>query len=56
MAQQEQTACPMVTAYRHLKARYPDFLEFFRVGELYEVMEGDANRISQALGLQLTRR
>ncbi|AOX18403.1 DNA mismatch repair protein MutS [Kozakia baliensis] len=56
MEQQAQAASPMVTAYRDLKARHPDFLVFYRVGEFYEILETDATRVSQMLGLQLTRR
>jgi len=56
MEQQEKTASPMVAGYRDLKAQHPDFLIFYRVGEFYEILEGDATRVSQALGLQLTRR
>jgi len=53
MDQQEQVASPMVVSYRDLKAQHPDFLVFYRVGEFYEILESDAVRASQLLGLQL---
>jgi len=53
MDQQGQVASPMAVSYRDLKARHPDFLIFYRVGEFYEILESDAVRASQLLGLQL---
>lgn len=47
---------PMVRAWRTLKAASGSDLVLYRVGEFYEVLEGDARIVARVLGLQLTRR
>ncbi len=42
--------------YNTIKARYPDALLLFRVGDFYETFGDDAVRASQILGIVLTRR
>ncbi len=47
---------PMMQQYRELKARDPDALLLFRMGDFYELFGEDAERASALLGLTLTSR
>ena len=47
---------PMLKQYRDIKARYPDAVVLFRLGDFYEMFDEDARRISRELGLTLTSR
>src|SRR3984893_11058760 len=47
---------PMMQQYRELKARDPDALLLFRMGDFYEMFGEDAERASALLGLTLTTR
>ena len=47
---------PMMQQYRELKARDPDALLLFRMGDFYEMFGDDAERASACLGLTLTSR
>src|SRR5947209_12674571 len=47
---------PMMSQYRELKARDPDALLLFRMGDFYEMFGEDAERASALLGLALTTR
>ena len=47
---------PMLGQYRSLKARYPDALLLFRLGDFYEMFEEDARTGARELGLYLTTR
>ena len=47
---------PMMQQYRELKARDPDALLLFRMGDFYELFGDDAERASTLLGLTLTSR
>src|SRR5690349_15011707 len=42
--------------YREIKARYPDTVLFFRMGDFYEMFEDDARLAARELGLTLTSR
>lgn len=42
--------------YKHIKARYPDAILLFRVGDFYETFDTDAVTTSKVLGIVLTRR
>ncbi|MFN5370928.1 MAG: DNA mismatch repair protein MutS, partial [Bacteroidia bacterium] len=42
--------------YNEIKARYPDALLLFRVGDFYETFGEDAVRSSKILGIVLTKR
>src|SRR5467141_2855899 len=42
--------------YREIKARHPDTILFFRMGDFYEMFEDDARLASRELGLTLTSR
>src|SRR3954463_13097874 len=52
----EPAATPMMQQYRELKARDPDALLLFRMGDFYEMFGEDAERASVLLGLTLTTR
>ena len=47
---------PMMQQYRELKARDPDALLLFRMGDFYELFGDDAERALTLLGLTLTSR
>ncbi|WP_072924411.1 DNA mismatch repair protein MutS [Chryseobacterium sp. OV279] len=47
---------PLMTQYNTIKAKYPDALLLFRVGDFYETFGQDAVRTSQILGIVLTKR
>jgi DNA mismatch repair protein MutS len=47
---------PMMQQYRELKARDPDALLLFRMGDFYEMFGEDAERAAALLGLALTTR
>ncbi len=42
--------------YHQIKAKYPDALLLFRVGDFYETFGGDAIKTSKILGIVLTKR
>jgi DNA mismatch repair protein MutS len=52
----EPSLTPMMQQYRELKARDPDALLLFRMGDFYEMFGEDAERASLLLGLTLTTR
>lgn len=52
----EPSETPMMSQYRSLKARDPDALLLFRMGDFYEMFGEDAERASALLGLALTAR
>ena len=56
LAEREQAATPMLRQYRALKARYPDALLWFRLGDFYEMFERDAELAASVLNITLTRR
>lgn len=47
---------PMLAQYRNLKARFPDALLLFRLGDFYETFETDAKTCARELELVLTHR
>jgi len=47
---------PMMQQYREQKARNPDCILFFRLGDFYEMFEQDAVLVSRELDLTLTSR
>lgn len=42
--------------YKHIKAKYPDAILLFRVGDFYETFDTDAVTTSKVLGIVLTKR
>ena len=49
-------ATPVMLQYFEAKARHPDALVFFRMGDFYELFFDDAVKASAALGIALTAR
>src|SRR3989440_636106 len=47
---------PLMQEYREIKARHPDTILFFRMGDFYEMFEDDAQLAARELGLPLTSR
>src|SRR5829696_9220633 len=47
---------PMMQQYRDAKAKHPDMLLLFRMGDFYELFEDDAQTAHKVLGLTLTSR
>ena len=52
----EVAETPLMKQYNAIKAKYPDALLLFRVGDFYETFGEDAIRASGILGIVLTRR
>jgi len=49
-------ATPMMAQYLEIKARYPDALLFYRMGDFYELFFDDAVAAAAALDIALTKR
>jgi DNA mismatch repair protein MutS len=56
MASKEIADTPLMRQYASIKAKYPDALLLFRVGDFYETFGEDAIKSSKVLGIVLTRR
>ncbi|MBO6249911.1 MAG: DNA mismatch repair protein MutS [Muribaculaceae bacterium] len=54
MAQESLT--PMMKQFNEMKAKHPDAVLLFRVGDFYETYGADAVTASEILGIKLTRR
>ncbi len=54
--QVKESETPLMKQYYGIKAKYPDALLLFRVGDFYETFGEDAIRASAVLGIVLTRR
>jgi DNA mismatch repair protein MutS len=46
----------MMAQYLEVKAKHPDFLLFYRMGDFFELFFDDAVQAASALGIQLTKR
>lgn len=46
----------LMKQYREMKAKYPDAILLFRVGDFYEIFSDDAIMASEILGITLTGR
>lgn len=55
-ASQSVTETPLMKQYNTIKAKYPDAMLLFRVGDFYETFGEDAVKASQILGIVLTKR
>ncbi len=51
-----ETETPLMKQYNAFKAKYPDAILLFRVGDFYETFGEDAKRASAVLGITLTKR
>ncbi len=47
---------PLMKQYNSIKAKYPDALLLFRVGDFYETFGQDAIKTAEILGIVLTKR
>jgi DNA mismatch repair protein MutS len=47
---------PMMRQYREMKARYPEAILFFQLGDFYETFFDDAELVSRELEITLTSR
>jgi DNA mismatch repair protein MutS len=47
---------PLMKQYNDIKAKYPDAILLFRVGDFYETFGEDAVKASKILGITLTKR
>src|SRR5512135_726097 len=52
----EKRLTPMLSQYRQIKARFPDALVLFRLGDFFETFEDDAKVAARELELVLTSR
>jgi DNA mismatch repair protein MutS len=56
MSKQKTAETPLMQQHKAIKARYPDAILLFRVGDFYETFGQDAIIAAQVLGITLTRR
>ncbi len=56
MSKQKTAETPLMQQHNAIKAKYPDAILLFRVGDFYETFGQDAIITSQVLGITLTRR
>ena len=52
----EKKQTPLMQQYFGMKAKYPDAILLFRVGDFYETFGEDAVKVSKVLGIILTKR
>src|SRR5580700_11471574 len=55
-AGEDHRVTPLMEQYIEIKAANPDCLQFYRMGDFYELFFGDAEVASRALGIMLTKR
>ena len=56
MSQKQVVQTPLMKQYYGIKNKYPDAILLFRVGDFYETFSDDAIKVSEILGITLTRR
>ncbi len=56
MAKEKSTETPLMKQHNEIKAKYPDAILLFRVGDFYETFGEDAIVSSRVLGITLTKR
>jgi len=56
LASKSKKVTPLMKQYNAIKAKYPDALLLFRVGDFYETFGEDAKKAAQILGIVLTKR
>lgn len=56
MAKKEAAETPLMKQHKDIKAKYPDAILLFRVGDFYETFGEDAIISSRVLGITLTKR
>lgn len=55
-AKKKPAETPLMKQYNEIKAKYPDTILLFRVGDFYETFDVDAEVASKILGIVLTKR
>ena len=56
MSKAQTTETPLMQQHKAIKAKYPDAILLFRVGDFYETFGEDAIKASAILGITLTKR
>ena len=56
MAKKAKRVTPLMQQYNAIKAKYPDAMLLFRVGDFYETFGSDAVKAAKILGIILTKR
>lgn len=56
MSKKNVAETPLMKQYNGIKSKYPDAVLLFRVGDFYETFSEDAIKVSQILGITLTKR
>jgi DNA mismatch repair protein MutS len=56
MAKEKLAETPLMKQHKDIKAKYPDAVLLFRVGDFYETFNEDAHIASRVLGITLTKR
>ncbi len=56
MAEKNIVETPLMKQYNQIKAKHPEAILLFRVGDFYETFSVDAIKTSEILGITLTRR
>jgi len=56
MSKEKVAETPLMQQHNAIKAKYPDAILLFRVGDFYETFGQDAIIASQVLGITLTKR
>src|SRR5215203_4443826 len=56
MSKEKTAVTPLMQQHKAIKAKYPDAILLFRVGDFYETFGQDAIIASQVLGITLTKR
>jgi len=56
VAKEKIAETPLMKQHKDIKARYPDAVLLFRVGDFYETFSEDAHIASRVLGITLTKR
>jgi DNA mismatch repair protein MutS len=56
VAKKEAAETPLMKQHKDIKAKYPDAILLFRVGDFYETFGEDAQIASRVLGITLTKR
>lgn len=56
MSSQLKDSTPLMRQYFEIKAKYPDTILLYRMGDFYETFDEDARTVHKILGITLTRR
>lgn len=56
MSSQLKDSTPLMRQYFEIKAKYPDTILLYRMGDFYETFDEDARQVHKILGITLTKR